>query len=80
MNLRVAHAPHERLGSVLGPFILVIELSRVPDRLIHHLRSSHGVRRRAWAERLKRAALGIRHVASVIRAVEILAIPAAISH
>jgi len=75
-NLRVIHRPDKRLRSILGPVLLVVELLGVPNNLVHELGHADGVRGRARATALEGASLGVRHVALVVGAVEVLAVPA----
>jgi hypothetical protein len=74
--LRIAHAVNERLTPVLCPQTLVVEGSRVPHDFVHNLRDLDGVGRGTWAAGLEGAGLGVGYVASVVWAVEVLAVPA----
>lgn len=71
----ISHAVDERLGPICGPVGLVVELSRVPHHLVHHLRKLDGVAGWAWARRLEGPAAGVCHVGLVVRAVDIHSIP-----
>lgn len=75
-DLRVSEGPDERLGSILGPVLLVVELSGVPVDLVEELAHADGVGGRAGAAGLEGAALRVRHVRHVVGRVQVLAIPA----
>lgn len=75
----VAGGQVERLGSICGPLRLVVELSGVPDDLVHELRDSDGVGGRArtsQAQEVGRAGRRVGDVVLVVGAVQVLAIPA----
>lgn len=76
----VSRAQVEGLGSVLGPLRLVVELSGVPDHLVHQLGDADGVGRWARAsetEEVRGAGRGVGDVVLVVGGVEVLSIPAA---
>ena len=75
----VSRAEVEGLGPVLGPQRAVVELSGVPDDLVHELWDPDGVRRRAAAaeaQEVGRARRRVGHVVLVVRSVQVLSVPA----
>lgn len=72
----VAVAEDERVRSVLGPHVL--ELRRIPERLVCELRHADGVRGWAGGAGCETRGLGIIHVCLVVWAVEIFAVPASV--
>jgi hypothetical protein len=73
--LRVTKAVDKRLLSTLK-ILGVVELLRIPLNLIHELRDSNGVRARTGIAGEYVFAWGVSDVASVIRAIEGLPVPA----
>lgn len=74
---RVAHRVDQRLA-ILGPQLRIVELARVPHDLVHELGQPDRVAGRAGARRLEAAAAGVRDMALVVRAVDVLAVPASV--
>lgn len=72
----VAETPHEWLRAVLGPIFGVVELARIPDRLVHQLWHRDWVGFRAWPSRIKSAGCWVGHMVRVIHGIKILAVPA----
>lgn len=72
--LAVVVAQGEGLRAVRGPH--AVELGRVPERLVGHLRDADRVRGRAGVGVLERVLHRVVHVGLVVRAVDVLAVPA----
>lgn len=70
----VAVAQEERVGAILGPHR--VKLRGVPQRLVGYLRHADGVRGWAGAGGLECILCCVEHVGLVIRAIEVLAVPA----
>jgi hypothetical protein len=65
----------ERIRPVLGPH--VIELRRIPKRLVRYLWHAHGMRGRTWSGVLEGFVLRVEHVVLVVGRVGVFAVPAA---
>ncbi len=76
VHLPNAHAVDERRGAVGGPQAAVGKLGDVPHQLVHHLRELDGVCRGAGAAPGGARAGAVGDVALVVRAVQVLSIPA----
>lgn len=72
----VTAAPDEWLAAISGPVSLVVERLGVPHSLQKDLWDLDGVGAWALAAALERAGLGVGNVVTVIRAVQVLAVPA----
>lgn len=76
-NLLVTKAKIKWLRTILGPYFGVVKRSRVPDDLIHQLRKFDRMGVRTRPVGLKGPFSRVGDMGCVIRAVEILPIPAA---
>lgn len=72
----IAVAEGEGVRASLGPE--AVELGGIPKRLVGDLRNADGVRGRAGTSVDESSPLGIVHVGLVVRAVDVLTIPAAV--
>ena len=76
VSLVVVVAHRERLRAVAGPH--AVELGGVPERLVRDLRDADRVRCRTGAGVLERLVHRVVHVRLVVRAVDVLSVPAAV--
>ena len=76
LSLPNVHGVDERRGAVSGPEALVGELGNVPHELVHHLRELNGVSAGAGAAARGTGAGAVGNVALVVRAVQVLSVPA----
>lgn len=74
----ISIAPNKWLRPVLGPLGEIIKGRRVPDNLEEELWDRHRVRGRTGGPGFECPVYRVRHVAAVVGAVEVHAVPASI--